>query len=174
MATESTDPRQTQGALGWKERLAAGWNAAASLISTRVEIFQQELSEKTGFAARGAVAVILGLVFGWLAVLLFTALVASLLALLFGHVWAGLLAAFVLYLAIAGAAVTLGVKSFSRVRPFHFPTTSEELKKDWSAIRRSASPDERVVPTPYRPPAPPPPIENLEERFRAGSAEGGE
>jgi uncharacterized membrane protein YqjE len=174
MAQEPVGPGEPQTPRGWKERLAAAWDAAASLVSTRVQIFQEELSQKTGFVARGSLAIILGLAFGWLALLLFTALVAALLTLLFGHLWAGLLAAFVLYLAVAGGAVWMGVKAFSRVRPFDFPATSDELKKDWSALRRSASPDERVIPQPYRAPAPVPPIENLEERFRAGSAEGGE
>ncbi len=182
MAPERIDADDARAARGWKERLSAAWNAAASLVSTRIQIFQQELSRKTGFAARGAAGIILGLVFGWLALLLLTALVAALLVLLFGHLWAGLLVAFVLYLAVAAGAVAFGIKSLSRVRPFDFPATSEELKKDWSAIRRSASPGEgvvappapeRVVPTPYRAPAPPP-IDNLEERFRAGSGEGGE
>ncbi len=176
---EADDPQTPRG---WKERLSAAWNAAAALVSTRIQIFQQELSEKTGLAARGVAGIVLGLVFGWLALLLLTALIAALLALLFGHLWAGLLAAFVLYLAVAGAAVAFGVKSFSRVRPCNFPATSEELKKAWSAIRQSASPGERVisppaaervVPAPYRAPASSP-VDDLEERFRAGSGEGGE
>lgn len=174
MAEERMDSGDPGTGQGWRERLAAGWRAAASLVSTRLEIFQEELAQKTGFVARGSIAIVLGLTFASLSLLLFTALVAALLTLLFGHLWAGLLAAFVLYLVIAGVAVWLGVQAFSRVRPLDFPATSEELKKDWSALRRSTSPGERVIPHPYRAPAPAPPIENLEERFRAGSAEGGE
>jgi uncharacterized membrane protein YqjE len=173
MATER-EPNRAEAPTGWRERLAAGWEALSSLIATRLEIFQQELAEKTGFLARGVAGLVVGIVFGWLAVLLFTALVATLLALLFGHVWAGILGAFVLYLVVAGVAVMLGVKAFSRVRPFHFPATSEELRKDFSALRRSTSPTDRTMPPAYAPPAMTVPIENLEERFRAGSAEGGE
>ena len=173
MAAER-DPRTFEPPAGWRERLAAGWEALSSLVATRLAIFQQELSEKTGFLAKGVAGVLLGLLFGWLAVLLFTALVAALFALLFGHVWAGILAAFVLYLLVAGGAVAFGVKTLSRVRPFHFPATSEELRKDFSALRRSTSPPEAAIPPAYAPPAMAVPVDDLEERFRAGSAEGGE
>ena len=166
-----SDPVQPAG---WRERLAAGWEALSELISTRLQIFQEELSEKTGFFARGIAGLVLGLLFGWLALLLFTALVAALLALLFGHVWAGLLGAFVLYIAVAGIAVRLGVKAFSRVRPFDFPVTSEEIRKDFLAFSRSASEGDRVVPPAYAPPAMAVPADSLEERFRAGSGEGSE
>jgi len=159
---------------GWRERVAAAWEAFSALVSTRLEIFQQELSQKTGFLARGIAGVVAGLVFGWLAVLLFTALVAALLALLFGHVWAGILGAFVLYLAVAGGAIAFAVKAFSKVKPFDFPATAEELRKDFSALRRSAAPEDRPVPPAYAPPAMSVPLESLEERFRAGSGEGGE
>ena len=67
----------------------------------------------------------------------------------------------------------LGVKALSRVKPFDFPVTSEELRKDWSAFKSAAKPE---------PPAPvaaggatdvarAPSLQHddLEARFRAGS-----
>ncbi|MEP6802516.1 MAG: phage holin family protein [Acidobacteriota bacterium] len=153
-------PEQEQEDSGVFSRLKDAFAATKGLIATRVEIFREEVSEKGSLAGRGAMAIGIALVVGWLAMLLFTALVAVLLANLLASVWLGLLVAFVLYLAGAGVAALVGIKSLKKLNPFHFPATSKGLKEDWAAIRESV-----------RPPAHP--IEededDLEARFRAGS-----
>lgn len=150
----------------WKERLAAAWSGLRALIATRAELFREELAEKQARLARGMVALTIAAVFGLLASLLLTALIAVLLALLFGRLWAGLAVALVLYLAVAGLAARFGIKALSGVRLFDFPATSEEIRKDLAALRRSAAPGERV--TAPRSSAGEP-MEDLEERFREGS-----
>jgi uncharacterized membrane protein YqjE len=139
-------------------RLRDAWEATQRLVSTRVEIFQEEISEKRNLLARAAMAIGIALALGWLALLLFTALVAVLLVKLFGSLWAGLLAALGIYLIAASVAAFLGWKSFSKFRPFAFPATQEGLREDWSAIRES-----------LRTPRASEEESDLEERFRAGS-----
>jgi uncharacterized membrane protein YqjE len=132
---------------GWSERLESIWKAAGALIMTRVAIFRAELSEKTSHLTRGLAAVSIALAFGTVALLVFTGFLAAVFARLFGAILWGLLAVFVLYALIAGAAALLGLKSLRRVRPGDFPITSEELRKDWSAFelarRAPAEPEER-------------------------------
>jgi len=65
-----------------------------------------------------------------------------------------------------------GLNTLSRVKPFDFPVTSEEIRKDWSVLKSSARPE---------PPAPGAAQgdtelagsrslhDDLEARFRAGS-----
>lgn len=165
MATErKIHPTDGSGA-GWKERLRGAWEAASSLLSTRAEIFRQELAEKGARLRRSAIGFGVGLLFAWLASLLLTALVATLLANLLGSLWAGLLASVLLYAAIAGAGIWIGVQALSRVRPLEFPATKEEIGKDWSALRRAArDEDQRIEPVGWRGPG-----GDLEERFRRGS-----
>ncbi len=150
---------EEESKIGIFARLKAAWEGTRELVATRAEIFREEISEKKSLLGRGAIGLGIALVLGWLAILLFTAFVAVLLAQLLGSAWAGLLVAFGLYGIGAGAAGFLGWKAFSNLRPFQFPATKNGLREDWSAIRESLRPV--------------PPVsdegENLEDRFRAGS-----
>ena len=155
--------QEEEPAPGVFARLKDALEATKGLIGTRAEIFREEVSEKGSLAGRGAAGLGIALVVGWLALLLFTALAAVLLAKLFDSVWLGILVAFVLYLAGAGAAGFVGIQALKRLKPFEFPATKEGLKEDWAAIRDSLGT--------------PPPFEDddhededdLEARFRAGS-----
>jgi hypothetical protein len=153
----------------WSRRLTDLLEAGKKLLSTRTAILGEELGVKAGILGRGLGGLFLAAAFGGLALLLFTAWIAALFTKLLGGPVAGILAAFVLYLAVAAAAAVYGVKSLSRVKPFEFPATSGELRKDWEALRASAAPE----PTPGEPSEPPPgspPTEDdLEARYRAGS-----
>ena len=156
----------------WSRRLHGFLEAGKRLLSTRLAILREELGAKGEFLTRGLIGLVVAAAFGGLALLLFTAWIAVLLSSLLGSpVW-GVLAAFVLYGAVAAAAGALGVKSLSRVKPFDFPVTSEEIRRDWSALKSSANPE---------PPAPGAASgetavarsqsreDDLEARFRAGS-----
>jgi len=110
-------PEQEEQAPGVFSRLKDAFAATKGLIGTRVEIFREEVSEKGSLAGRGATALGIALVVGWLAMLLFTALVAG-----------------------AGAAAFVGIKSLKQLNPFHFPATTKGLKEDWAAIRESVRP----------------------------------
>jgi len=124
---------------GWKERIAAVRRAAAALLATRAAILREELSEKGSLFAKAAIGLALAAVFSVLAFLLLTALVAAVLSWLLGGPIAGITAALVLYVLIAAAAAILGGKSLSRVRPFEFPATRDELRKDFDAVRNDAA-----------------------------------
>ncbi len=159
--TNRLPPKQEEPAPGIFARLKDAFEATKGLIGTRAEIFREEVSEKGSLARRGAAGLGIALVVGWLAMLLFTALVAVLLAKLFDSVWLGILVAFVLYLAGAAAAGFVGIQALKRLKPFEFPATKEGLKEDWAAIKDSIRT--------------PPPLgddeeeDDLEARFRAGS-----
>ncbi len=171
---------------GWRERIGAVRRAARALLSTRLEIFRAELAEKGSLFGRAVVSLSLAVAFATLALLLATALVAAVLSRLLGSPIAGIAAALVLYVALAVVAALLGWKSFSSVRPFEFPVTRGELRRDLEAVRgRSASGDEGAASAEApaaekasvraggqegreREPRPGHPT-NLEERFRAGS-----
>lgn len=124
---------------GWKERIAAVRRAAAALLTTRAEIFRQELSEKGSLFAKAAIGLALAAVFGVLASLLLTALVAALFSRLLGGAIAGITAALVLYVLIAAAAAIIGGRTLSRVRPFAFPATRDEMRKDLDAVKEHAA-----------------------------------
>jgi uncharacterized membrane protein YqjE len=128
---------------GWKDRLDSAMRAARALFATRAAIFREELAEKGSLFGKAAVGLTLASLFGVLALLLLTALVAALLAKLFGGPVAGITAALVLYLLIAGVAGFFGLKSLARVRPFDFPVTRDEVRRDLDAVREEPpSPDE--------------------------------
>ncbi|HLN57945.1 MAG TPA: phage holin family protein [Thermoanaerobaculia bacterium] len=156
----------------WSRRLQAFLEAGRRLLSTRATIFREELGAKGAFLARGVIGLVVALAFAGMALLLFTAWIAVLLSALLGSpVW-GVLAAFALFAGVAVAAGLVGTKALSRVKPFDFPVTSEEIHKDWSALQSS------VKPEPPGPPAPQRETElaqsqalrdDLEARFRAGS-----
>jgi hypothetical protein len=156
----------------WSRRLRGFLEAARRLLSTRAAILREELGAKGALLARGLIGLFLAAAFAGMALLLLTAWIAVALSSLLGSpVW-GVLAAFVLYAAVAAAAGLLGTKALSRVKPFDFPVTSEEIRKDWSALRASVKPEppdpgaereenELARPHTVR--------DDLEARFRAGS-----
>jgi uncharacterized membrane protein YqjE len=140
---DDLDPLEAVPEPGWRERLASTTRAARALFATRAAIFREELAEKGSLFGKAAVGLSLAAVFGVLALLLATALVAALFARLFGGPIAGITAALVLYLLVAGAAGYRGVKSLSRVRPFEFPVTRDEIRRDLEAVKdEGPSPDE--------------------------------
>jgi uncharacterized membrane protein YqjE len=120
---------------GWKDRIGAVRRAAATLLATRAAIFREELAEKGSLIAKAAIGLALAAVVGVLALLLLTALVAVLLSRLLGGPIAGITAALFLYLVVAAAAAILGGKNLSRVRPFVFPATRDEIRKDLDAVK---------------------------------------
>jgi uncharacterized membrane protein YqjE len=119
---------------GWKERIGAVRRAASALFATRAEIFREELAEKGSVLARAAAGLVLASVFGFFALVLLTALVAAVFSRLFGGPIAGIAAALFLYLAVAVVAAVLGGKALSRVKPFAFPATRDEIRKDLDAV----------------------------------------
>jgi uncharacterized membrane protein YqjE len=135
MASDPADFTEDLPDPGWKERFAGVKRSASSLLSTRVAIFREELAEKGSLFGQAAAGLALGLAFASLALVLLTALVAAVLSRLLGGPIAGLAASLFLYLAIAAGAAAFGVKKLGRVRPFDFPVTREELRKDFDAVR---------------------------------------
>ena len=124
---------------GWKGRIAAVRRAAAALLATRAAILREELSEKGSLFAKAAIGLALAAVFGVLAFLLLTALVAALFSRLLGGPIAGITAALGLYVLIAAAAAILGGRTLSRVRPFAFPATRDEIRKDLDAVKEHSA-----------------------------------
>ena len=120
---------------GWKERLGAVRRAGAALFTTRAEIFREELSEKGSLFAKAAIGLALAAAFGVLALLLLTALLAAVLSRLLGGPIAGITATLVLYVVVAAVSAILGGKTMARVRPFAFPATRDELRKDFEAVK---------------------------------------
>lgn len=158
MWNSRTDTELEREKPGIFQRIGAAWNAARGLLATRVEIFKAEAAAKGQAFAGGAIFVAAALAFAWLALLLLTALVVVLFARLLGSVWAGLLAAFVLYGLLAGGAAFAGIKKFKSFRPFEFPETSRGVKEDWETVRAA-----------LRTPAESEDGTDVEQRFRAGS-----
>ena len=143
-------------------RLAGARAKAAKLAATRAAIFREELAEKGVYAARGIAGFVIAFFFLSLALLVATALIAALLAKLFGSAILGVTATLVLYLAIAAAGALIGVRALQKVEPTSFPATEDAIRGDLSALSAAASP----------PPAPQPgdgDAADLESRFRAGS-----
>jgi uncharacterized membrane protein YqjE len=186
MAAESDDFSVDLPEPGWRDRIDAVHRAARALLSTRAEIFREELAEKGSLFGQGLAGIGLALAFALLSLILLTALVAAVLAKLLGSAIAGLAVALLLYLVVAAAAALFGVKRLSRVRPLDFPATRDELRKDLDAVREEprgagdepagiARPDvvaaERasVRPGDYRHEGERSVAEDLEDRFRAGS-----
>lgn len=150
--------RESEHAPGLFDRIGNAWIAAGELIATRREIFGVEVSEKLAILGRGAAAIGLALALCGIAILLLTALLASLFAMLFGSAWAGILATLVLYLIGIAAATFYGWKSLSKLR-LDFPATKQGLADDWASVRAALAP-----------PRDPDDAEiDVEQRFRAGS-----
>jgi len=165
-----------QNGVGWADRLAETAAQAGDLLKTRVQIFREEAAQKAVHAARGiaGMAVALALAIG--AVLLFGAFIAAVLAKLLNSVPLGILAAFVLYAALAALFAWRAVKVFALVRPGEFPVTRDELRRDADALRESlsfdgaADDDEEDQDEPARTVArSAAEVEDLEARFRAGA-----
>jgi uncharacterized membrane protein YqjE len=139
---------------GWRERIWTIGSAAGRLLETRFAIFQEELSAKGVALGRGLAGLFLALLFAVLAGLLLTALLAAVFAKLFGSAVLGILATFVLYLAVAGVAGWLGVRALSKMRPFEFPETRREVDRDLDAIKRAAGVGQRRGPDETEPEEP--------------------
>ena len=139
-------------------RIKMAVEAGRELLATRAEMFKAEAAQKATVVGRGAAAFVIAAVFAWVAVLVLTALIAVLLSLLFGSIWAGLLGTFILYLLVAGGAAFAGIKAFKNFKPLDFPETRRGLKEDVAAVRGA------LKPPPEREEG-----EDLEHRFRAGS-----
>lgn len=178
---EGVEPLDAVPEPSWRDRLASATRASRALFATRAAIFREEVAEKGALFGRAAVGLSIAALFGALALLLLTALIAALFARLFGGPIAGITAALFLYFIVAGGAGYLGWKSLSRVRPFDFPVTRDEIRRDLDAVREEApsldegpaSPDalaaERASIRPGDEKEQAMETAGLEERFRAGS-----
>ena len=137
-----TDETEIEGTApfepGWRERLWAVGAAAGRVLETRKAIFQEELAEKGGLVGKAFIGIFFALLFAILAGLLLTALLAAVLSKLFGSSILGILATLVLYVGVAALAGWIGVKKLSRVRPFEFPATRNEVDRDLDAVKRAA------------------------------------
>jgi uncharacterized membrane protein YqjE len=160
----------------WSDRLAQLADSAASLVATRLAIFEEELGVKTRLFGKGLAGAGIAAAFALGATFLFAALLAALLAQLFGNVALGILAAMAIYLAVAGAAGYWAWKSFSQVHPTEFPATRRELARDADAVRAALAQD----PDPEEGPSPGASdeegvedaegeVQDLEARLRAGA-----
>jgi hypothetical protein len=125
----------------WPQRARAFFESLGSLLSTRAEIFKEELGAKGVALGRAAVAFFLAAAFAILALLLLTAGLAALLSRLFGSPVAGILVTFVLFAGAAALAAYLGVRALSRGNLFEFPVTAEEIRQDWTVIVSAATPE---------------------------------
>lgn len=120
---------------GWGERLEAIRKAVGSLLATRAAILREELAQKGSHLGRGIAGLVVAAAFAIVALLVFTAFLAAVLARLFGSAALGLLGVFLLYALIAGITGAVGWRAMRRVRPGDFPVTREELRKDWDALQ---------------------------------------
>ena len=155
-----------------RDRIGAAIESAGDLLSTRAAIFREEAADKAGHLARGIGSFLVAAALAFMTTFLLTALLVSLFTLLFGRLWAGILATLVLYLAAAAGAAALGWKALSKVRPFEFPVTGSELRKDWEALRRCADgdPEDAVTAAPVGSESGrPTPVGDVEARYREGA-----
>jgi Putative Actinobacterial Holin-X, holin superfamily III len=125
----------------WPQRVRAFFESLGNLLSTRAEIFKEELGAKGVALGQAAVAFFLAAAFALLALLLLTAGLAALLSRLFGSPVAGILVTFVLFAGAAALAAYLGVRALTRGNLFEFPVTAEEIRKDWKVIVSAATPE---------------------------------
>ncbi len=169
MSTEKAELPGEEDERGWRDRIAEVAAAGRALLATRLAILKEELSAKAAVAARGLVAVVVAAALGIGALLLLAALLAALFAKLFGSVVLGILAAVFLFAAGAAVAAVAAWKALSRVRPLEFPATRVELSRDWEAVAASLSPEVSEDEAREEAGGEEGAIEDLEERFRAGS-----
>jgi len=143
-------------------------SAAADLLSTRSQIFGDELSRKGAHLARGIAAATIAATLAFLAFLLLAGLVAAFFARILGSAWLGVLVALVLYAGGAALAAFFAIRAFGRVKPLDFPITSREIGRDWEAVRRAAGIEPEPAGAPRLPEPPTAPSEGFEERLREG------
>jgi uncharacterized membrane protein YqjE len=154
---------------GWREHLAEVSTAVSRLLSTRLAIFREEASAKAAALARGFAFTVVAAAMAVGTLLMAAALIAAVLAKLLGSLILGILATVVIYGAGAGVAAWAGIKALSRVKPFDFPATAEELARDRDTVAAALAPEEPVdaaIPVTSRGE---PTMDDLEDRFRAGS-----
>ena len=166
MSTEEAELPGEEDERGWRDRFGEVAAAGRTLLATRLAILREELSGKAALAARGLVAAVIAAALGIGALLLLAALLAALLAGLLKSVVLGILAAVVLYGVGAVVAAWFGWKALTRVRPLEFPAVTEELARDWKAVAASVSSEPE---SDSEDEGPDEPIDDLEERFRAGA-----
>lgn len=174
---EGAEPEGQDG-VGWANRLAETAAQAGDLLKTRLQILREEAAQKAIHAVRGAAGMAIALALAIGAVLLFGAFVAAVLAKVLNSVPLGILAAFVLYAALATLFAWRASKMLARVRPGEFPVTRDELRRDGQALRSALSfdgaeeddEDESGQDEPARTVAGgAAEVEDLEARFRAGA-----
>lgn len=165
MSTEEAELPGEEDERGWRERFGEVTAAGRTLLATRLAILREELAGKAAFAARGLVAVVIAAALGIGALLLLAALLAALLAGLFKSVVLGILAAVIVYGVGALVAAWFGWQALARVRPLEFPAVTEELARDWQAVAASLAPEPE---SDSGGDGPAEPIDDIEERFRAG------
>ena len=119
----------------WSDRLDQLASATQSLLATRLAIFEEELGVKGRFFGKGLVFAGVAAAFGFGAVLLFAALLAAVLAQVFGNAALGVLGAGVVYAAGAFVGGYFAWRALAKVRPTEFPATARELSRDAEAIR---------------------------------------
>jgi len=166
MSTEEAELPGEEDERGWRERFAQVSAAGRPLLATRLEILREELAGKAIFAGKGLIASVVAAALAIGALLLLAALLAAVLAGLLKSVVLGILVAIVLYAAGAVAAGWFAFQSLARVRPLEFPAVTEELARDWQAVAASLSPEPEPDEDDDGPDAP---IDDIEERFRAGA-----
>jgi uncharacterized membrane protein YqjE len=151
----------------WSERFAGLAAAAQSLVATRLAIFEEEAGVKARHFGKGLAGVAVAAAFAFGATLLLAALLAAVLAQIFGSAALGILGAMVIYLLVAGGAGWWAWKSFSQVKPTEFPATRTELARDVDALRAALAQD----PDPEE--GPPPEDDSPSDGGnRSGDAEG--
>jgi hypothetical protein len=169
MSTEKTPIPGEEEERSWSQRLAAVAATSQALARTRAAIFGEELRTKAVLASKGLAAAVVAAALAVGVLLLVAALLVAVLTHLLGSLALGILAVLVLYAAAAGAAGYFAWKALSRVEPFEFPATRDELRSDWeavcSALDAGLEPDEAPEPPDERGPD----IDDLEARFRAGA-----
>jgi hypothetical protein len=128
---------------GWRDRLWAIGAAAGRLLETRKAILQEELAAKGELLGKALLGLFVAVLFGTIAGLLLTALIAAFLAKLLGSPGLGILVTLLIYVGIAAGAGFHAVKKLSGLRPFEFPETRREIDRDLESVRRAAGIGER-------------------------------
>jgi len=169
MSTERAELPGEEAERGWSDRLGEVSAAGRALLGTRLAILREELSGKAVLAARGLVVVVAAAALGIGALLLAAALVAALFARLTHSVILGILAAVILYGTGAAVAAWYGWKALSRVRPFEFPASTEEISRDVQAIVASLAPEPDEEHGDVETDEDEEAVADLEERLRAGT-----
>jgi len=178
MSSSAAEGDEKGSVRAWTDRFAGLAGAAQSLVATRLAIFEEEFNLKALLFGKGLAALAVAAAFGLGATLMLAALLAALLAQLFGNFALGILGAMVIYGAVAAGAGYFAWKRFVEVKPTEFPTTSRELARDVDAIRaalaRDPDPEEGPEPDDMRENDDRDPegeVRDLEARLRGAGAE---